>query len=116
MNKSIWAYALNDMAGSFNGAAVVTDNLSAMPTGMTTVRFGKGTAATPNWNGYLRRLVYFNTRVPNATLVSLTSGAPATITAPAVTGTTQVLQTLTATTGNWTGSPTGYTYQWYRVT
>ena len=116
VNKAAWAYAVNDMAGSHNGAAVVTDATGpTMPTGITTARLGKIVAAT-HWSGYLRRLVYFNTRVPNATLVTLTSGAPATITAPAVTGTTHVLQTLTSTSGLWTGSPTGYTYQWYRVT
>jgi hypothetical protein len=32
---------------------------------------------------------------------------------PAVTGTPAVGQTLTCTTGTWTGSPSGYAYQWF---
>jgi hypothetical protein len=38
--------------------------------------------------------------------------APANTAAPAVTGNTYVGQTLTSTTGSWTGSPVSYTYQW----
>ena len=115
-NKAAWAYAVNDMAGSHNGAAVVTDATGpTMPTGISTARLGKVVAAT-HWSGYLRRLVYFNTRLPNATLVTLTGATPVTITAPAVTGIVHVGQQLAATSGNWSGSPTGYTYQWMRVT
>lgn len=34
--------------------------------------------------------------------------------APAVSGTTNVGETLTTTNGNWTNSPTSYAYTWYR--
>jgi hypothetical protein len=37
---------------------------------------------------------------------------PANTVAPAVTGTVQVGQTLSCSTGTWTGSPTSYAYQW----
>ncbi len=37
---------------------------------------------------------------------------PANTAAPAITGTAQVGDTLTASTGTWTGSPSGYTYVW----
>jgi hypothetical protein len=40
--------------------------------------------------------------------------APTSITAPAVSGTAQQGQTLTASNGTWGGSPTGYAYQWQR--
>ena len=33
---------------------------------------------------------------------------------PAITGTTEVGQTLTSSTGTWSGSPTSYAYQWSR--
>jgi lysophospholipase L1-like esterase len=39
--------------------------------------------------------------------------APANTVAPTISGTTQVTQTLTGTTGTWTNSPT-FTYQWLR--
>jgi len=39
---------------------------------------------------------------------------PANTTAPAVTGSAVVADTLQASTGTWTGSPTSYTYQWQR--
>ena len=35
-----------DMAGSYNGGAVVTDATGAMPTALTTTRLGKLVAAT----------------------------------------------------------------------
>jgi sugar lactone lactonase YvrE len=40
--------------------------------------------------------------------------APAATAAPSVSGTAAVGQTLTATTGTWSGYPTGYAYQWQR--
>jgi len=40
--------------------------------------------------------------------------APVNTVAPSVTGTAVVGQTLTGTNGTWTGSPTSYSYQWYR--
>jgi hypothetical protein len=42
------------------------------------------------------------------------AGPPGNTVAPVVSGTTQRLQTLTTTDGTWTGSPSGYTYQWQR--
>lgn len=40
--------------------------------------------------------------------------APVNTVLPVISGTTTVGQTLSTTTGTWTGSPTGYTYQWKR--
>jgi hypothetical protein len=40
--------------------------------------------------------------------------APKNTVAPTVSGTPQVGQTLTATTGTWAGSPSSFTYQWQR--
>ena len=44
------------------------------------------------------------------------AAAPTNTTAPAVTGTAKVGQSLTVSDGTWAGSPTSYTYQWQRCT
>ncbi|SFM82693.1 alkaline phosphatase D family protein [Methylobacterium pseudosasicola] len=54
--------------------------------------------------------------VTAATLAATTPGStvPVNKTAPAISGTPTVGQTLTASTGTWSNAPTGYTYQWSR--
>ncbi len=42
------------------------------------------------------------------------AAAPSNTTPPTVSGTPQAGKTLTADPGQWTGSPTGYSYQWQR--
>jgi len=46
--------------------------------------------------------------------LALDSAAPINVDAPHISGTASVGSTLTATTGNWTGSPDTYAYQWKR--
>ena len=46
------------------------------------------------------------------TVGPITGTGPVNTVAPAVTGTTVVGDVLTTTNGTWTGSPTGYSYQW----
>ena len=48
------------------------------------------------------------------TTIVAASGAPANTLKPAILGDAFVGQTLTATNGRWTGSPTSYGYQWLR--
>ena len=48
-------------------------------------------------------------------IVGILSTAPVNTVAPAITGTAQEGQTLSCSTGTWTGTaPITYTYQWYR--
>ena len=50
----------------------------------------------------------------NALSIAALPSAPANTVAPAVSGTATVGSTLSCSTGTWTNSPTGYTYQWLR--
>ena len=52
------------------------------------------------------------TSAKTATITAATPAKPTNTTLPAITGTTQQGNTLTASQGSWTGSPTSYSYQW----
>jgi hypothetical protein len=53
-----------------------------------------------------------NATVQSATTAIITEGVPASINPPAISGTAQQGQVLSAGPGTWTNSPTGYAYQW----
>jgi len=61
-----------------------------------------------------RNAVGAATATSDPTAAVLAAGAPTNTTLPTITGTAQVAQTLTATTGAWNGSPTGFAFQWQR--
>ena len=61
----------------------------------------------------------FTTAIVGLVLSLFSSGSaqaavPASSAAPTITGSVVVGQTLTSTVGTWSGSPTSYTYQWFR--
>ena len=61
----------------------------------------------------------FTTAIVGLVLSLFSSGmaeaaVPASSVAPTITGSVVVGQTLTSTVGTWSGSPTSYTYQWFR--
>lgn len=62
----------------------------------------------PSWfsRGYLKNL-----RITTTTVVA----APVNTSVPSITGTKSVGQTLTSSTGTWSGPPTSYAYQWTRA-
>jgi hypothetical protein len=71
--------------------------------------WGNGGFATLGWdfvNGYVFDAV---------SVGPLVTGQPVASTAPAVTGAPKVGQTLSASTGAWSASPTAYAYQWQRA-
>lgn len=69
--KTIIAFAANDIAWTQTGVAPQTDTVATLPT-VTQMDFGQ-LATTQQWVGYIRRVAYWNTRLANATLQSLTA-------------------------------------------
>ncbi len=69
--KHAFAYTVNDFACSIDGAAVRTDVSGTLPT-VTTLRFGRDHSAS-YWNSYIKRLAYWNTRLTNGALVTLST-------------------------------------------
>jgi hypothetical protein len=63
-------YKLNDFAAVLNGGAVTTDTSGTVP---TVDRLGIGNLNNfSQINGHIRQIAYYNTRLPNATLQTLT--------------------------------------------
>jgi len=76
--KVSFAYAANDFAASVNGGTVLTDTSGTLTTDITVLRIG-AFASNPNYlNGHVRTIAYFNTRLPNAQLQTLTAPSLAT--------------------------------------
>jgi hypothetical protein len=61
------AYRLNDLAASANGNPVVTDSSALIP--VCNQMFIGGSAQS----GYFEKIVYYNTRLTNAQLATLTA-------------------------------------------
>lgn len=73
-SKIAAGYAVNDYAVSINGAAVVTDTSGALPSSLTKLTIGGSIVnASAYANGCIRTFKYWPTRLPNATLQSLTT-------------------------------------------
>ena len=69
--KSALAYAANDFAFTVAGSTVATDTAGTLP---TVDRLGIGNVAGFNFiNGHIKTIAYFNTRLANAQLQSLTA-------------------------------------------
>lgn len=67
------AYAADNFAFSFNGAAVLTDTAGALPVGVTMLRIGAGGDGNLLLNGHIRRIAYYPKRLANAELQALTA-------------------------------------------
>jgi len=67
--KSASAWSANDLAMSFNGAAIQTDASASIPA-VTSLGMGVYTGAGSQMNGHIRRFDYYPTRQTNAFLVS----------------------------------------------
>ena len=74
-----YAYKANDFAASANGGTVATDTSGTVPTTLAYATLGKwdyGTAAS--LNGHIRQIAYYNTRLSNTQLQTLTAPSLAT--------------------------------------
>jgi hypothetical protein len=72
--KTAAAYKLNDFAVSTNGGAVATDTSGTLPA-PTQMFIGSSNGA---YNGWIAQIAYYNTRLPNTQLQTLTAPSLAT--------------------------------------
>ena len=75
--KYAFAYAANDLAESVNGSAVGTDTSATIPT-LSQMNLGASVANTQLLNGHIRQIAYYNTRLSNSQLQTLTAPSLAT--------------------------------------
>ena len=71
ISKSAFAYKSADYASSFNGATPTIQLSGAIPSGLN--RLQLGAYNTLLLNGHLRAIAYYNTRLPNTQLQTLTA-------------------------------------------
>jgi hypothetical protein len=71
VSKKILAYRAADFAACLNGGTVSTGATGTIPT-VTNLRIGRFVAVN-HINGWIRRIAYYPTRLPNATLQGLTA-------------------------------------------
>jgi hypothetical protein len=72
-NKVAGAYAANDFAVSTNGGAALTDTAGALAASYNKLDIGKSWDGVVPFNGGIKRITFYNTRLPNATLQALTT-------------------------------------------
>lgn len=68
-----FAYKANDFAASVNGNAVVVDTAGAVPPSVTALRIANYSSDRQPI-GVIHKFAYYNTRLPDATLVELSAG------------------------------------------
>lgn len=73
VNKASVAWKTNDMAASFDGASVLTDNSQIIPLGITAIDFGKSPANTNYLCGHIAKLIYYPARLTNTKLQQLST-------------------------------------------
>ena len=71
--KGATAYKVNDFGFSWNGAAALTDTTLTLPTVQQLDIGNNGTLSGNYINGYIRRIAYYPTRLPDTTLQALTA-------------------------------------------
>jgi len=72
ISKDAFAYASGDFAASRNASAVATSSYVGLPIGIKQMQIGN-TLGANYLNGTIRSISYYPTRLPNATLQSITA-------------------------------------------
>jgi len=73
LHSTSYAVKTNNFAGAFDGATVQTDDSGTLPSNQTTLSIGYNSPAnTAQLNGHIRKLTYYNKRLTNSQLQSLT--------------------------------------------
>jgi len=74
ITKAAGAYATNDLAAVKDGGAVATDNTATIPSGLIRFDIGSDHGGLNNIKaGYLRRIIFYPTRLSNAQLQTITT-------------------------------------------
>jgi hypothetical protein len=71
IGKATISIKTNDIAGSANGGAVVTDNTATLPA-LTQLAIGATLVSTQHYNGTIRRLTFWGQRLPDNVLQAIT--------------------------------------------
>jgi len=72
-NKIAFTYKLNDQATSLNGSDASVDTSCTLPTGLKYWWFGLRQGQYDLLGGYMKRIIYYPTRLPNNQLKTLSS-------------------------------------------
>lgn len=107
------SFNVNGLLGSLNGntAALNTPQITTEP---GSVSIGTAGGGGQIFQGFVRAIIFYAATNAAGVEAYAANTAPLNTVAPVISGTAQVGQQLSVSTGTWTGAPTSYRYQWYR--
>jgi hypothetical protein len=71
-SRVAYGYLLNDYGFTVNGGTVQTDTSATVPT-VNSLQLGSDPTGFGQINGHIRAIAYYNTRLPNTQLQTLTA-------------------------------------------